>query len=85
MLRNSLFALAVMAAGLGPASAGFTQPAPIVQTAAPRAVRPQRRGTGLLSGWLQHSYLRHGPSAAQVKRAARKARGVRQHKQRVRG
>lgn len=84
MLRSSLLALAVALCGMS-ASAGFTQPAPIISTAPPRAWRSQKHGAGLPGCWFQHSYLRHGSTAAQQKRASRKSRGVRQHKQRVRG
>lgn len=88
-LRRSIAAAAVMGVALaaaGAAAVGFNQPAPNVQAAPLREVKRSRRAQGHAnpSSW-HHTYLNHGPSAAQVKRASKKARNVKRHKAHVRG
>lgn len=80
--RTSLFAIAA-AIGLGAMAPGFVQPAPIVT-----ASIPAKRKKGLFNGKAKpvaqftFGYPRKDRmnSAAQVKRASKKARGVAKHR-----
>lgn len=77
--RNFALATALVA-GLG-AAVGFAQPAPTVQANAPRRAKEWLFSGNVTPGsWWRHTYLKHGPTAAQVKRTARKARNVRRNR-----
>jgi cbb3-type cytochrome oxidase cytochrome c subunit len=82
MLRSRLAMTAVLVLGMGAVSP--IQPAPMVRTEAQRPRREMKRYNVTPSSW-RHTYLNHGPTAAQVQRAARKARNVKRHKRNVRG
>lgn len=63
----------------------MTQPAPIVRAEAPQTRRETKRSGRAAATRYQFGYMNHGPTAAQIQRAAKKARNVKRHKQHVRG
>lgn len=85
MLRRSLAALAALTIASISAGTGFTQPAPVVRIEESRSTRKAQRSATVRGSWYRHTYLNHGPNAAQVQRAARKARNVKRHRRHARG
>lgn len=81
-LRRSLASVALM--GLSLSLSAGVQPAPVIRLEAQRSRREVKRYNVSPTSW-RHTYLNHGPTAAQIQRAAKKARNVRRHKQHVRG